>query len=243
MPKKNWTDEERAAFGAKMKAAKADKTAKAAVKPSDENIKSELSYEDLQKQIEELKSMISRPQFNQGVQVAGGRVIGTEEKYLVDPDYYPDPRARLAKESRLARLAFDLNYDLTWNVMTTNYETKDGINTKEPRFQLELRHIIRDEDGEPTTGRYILRTASFHEDPQAAITVARDNGVNIDAMGQREFLDEMRYLRIRDWLLDAFYPPKTDAAPSTREEVFNNQLVKFVEISSEDAQAIKLTRD
>lgn len=202
-------------------------------------------YSDLLKQIEQLKraassqfsptpAQLSEPQMNQR-----GHLIGTFEKYGIDPKGYPNPCERLAQEPRLRRFAFDVNYELSFAVTSTRYQTLDGINTLEPRFTLELIKIVMDEDtGEPTNGRYVLRTMMLHEDPQAALMVARENGLAVDEVNQADFLNEMRYLRMRDWLVEAFYPPRNTGKQQKREMVMNNQVVQYFEMSSSDSASI-----
>jgi len=268
MPKKEWTEAEKAAFAEKMRKAREEKVKEAAeavevadenlknineeaptpppVAPTEETVSGEQNIDALKQQIEELKQnqllmqqlLSAQNNLSAGPQIAGGRVVGTVEKHTVDKSHYPDPRPRLMQEPKLQRFAFPINYDLTWEVQVTNYETKDGINTKEPRFQIELRQIQMDDEGNPTNGRYILRRASFHEDPQAAVTIANENGIPVDSVNEKAFLDEMRYLRIRDWLLEWFYRPRTDNPKNKKELVFGNRIVEFLEINSEQPQDI-----
>lgn len=259
MPKKNWTPEERKAFGDKMKAARSAKQDENVSNPvsnpepqpeQTEQIAPEQDINQLLKQIEELKqsqalmqaAILGQQKGGSGtgnIQATQAGLVGTFEKYLVDPALYPDPSARLAEEPRLAPWAFNHNYELDFKVTVSSYQTKDGINTKEPKFNMELRRIVLDEDtGEPTKGRYIVRKLVFHEDPQAALTIARDNGVNIDEMDERTFLNEMRYLRARDWLLDIFYPPKSDTVNNKKQMVIDGRVVDYFEINSEDSQVI-----
>jgi hypothetical protein len=163
-----------------------------------------------------------------------GSLIGSYERYTLDPHYYPDPRERLADEPRLKRFAFSDNYELTFSVSTVQYTTIDNRRIKEPRFMLELVRIILDEDtGEPTNQRYVVCRSIMHEDPEAAIEIAGRNGVTVDTSNQKQFLDEMRYLRMRDWLLEAFYPPKSDDKKNKRETVIGNKLVEIYEVSHE----------
>jgi hypothetical protein len=133
-----------------------------------------------------------------------------------------------------------MNYELEWSVTTSSYKTIDGVNTREPKFTLQLNRIVMDEDsGEPTNQRWKVCQAIFHEDPDAAIVVAREQGVNIEDYEERAFLDEMRYLRMRDWLLEAFYPPKPAQEKKNKKEVvINGKLVEMWEINSETTEAI-----
>lgn len=176
------------------------------------------------------------PQIN-----AQGRLVGVHEKYGVDPANYANPTERLAKEPKLQRFAFDINYELDFKVATVQYQTQDGMNVKEPKFTLELiKVMIDDETGEPTDGRFVLRTNILHEDPQAALEMARTHNVNPDDFGgETGFLNEMRYLRMRDWLLEAFYPPKTQGKKNKKEMVVGNRLVQYYEVSSVDSAKIE----
>lgn len=251
---RTWTEEEKKAFGEKMKAARAKKaTEQTEDKASSTNVTEPTSVEevqtptestdDLKRQIEELKqafaSMQNQAQPQQQVGMSQqGNLIGTFEKYIVDPAHYPDPTARLAKESRLAPFAFEHNYDLVYSVSTTQYETKDGRNVKEPRFYMELRRVVLDDAGVPTEKRYIVRKLMFHEDPQAAIVIAREQGLNVDESNQKQFLDEMRYLRARDWLLDIFYPKQATPQEKFSEEVIGGKLVQVVSVNSEETSKI-----
>lgn len=174
-------------------------------------------YLDLQRQILEMKQMLlSGVQFpatpNQ-VGVQGGKLIGSLEKYPLAPTDYPNPIERLFKEARLARFALQENYDLMWKISTVEYTTIDNVRVKEPRFTLELgRKLYDEETGEPLYDEdgnqrgYIISRFIMHEDPDAALVIARDEGIDVDETNEKAFLDEMRYLRCRDWLLECFFP-------------------------------------
>ena len=198
---------------------------------------------DLKKQLEELKASQFKPQQTPQVNQQGS-LVGTFEKYVVDPANYPDPRERLRKEPKLQPFAFDFNYELGWDISTSNYQTQDGISTKEPKFTLELNRIIKDEEtGENTNKRYTVCRAIFHEDPQAAIVVARENNYPVDETNQKSFLDEMRYVLMRDWLLEAFYPPKsTQEKMNKTETVIGNTLVEVFEINSEQSETMPFSQ-
>lgn len=175
-----------------------------------------------------------------------GSLVGTRDKYIIDPSRYPNPCERLTLESRLQRFAFKENYELEFNVTVSQYQTKDGVNTREPKFTLDLNRIMFDDDtGLATNQRYTVCRAIFHEDPEAALVVAHDNGVEVEAFEEKTFLDEMRYLRMRDWLMDAFYPPKPQQKTRKREMVIGNRVVEVFEINSENSESIpfdKLSR-
>jgi phosphoenolpyruvate synthase/pyruvate phosphate dikinase len=258
MPKKNMTPEERKAFGEKMKAAREAKKQEAAEQqvaaeqpvPEEKEQEDILSSEDIQalvRRVKELEANFARsatktdfyqarPEINRE-----GALIGSFEKYIVDPARYPDPCERLSHEPRLKRFAFDINYELKFTVSTVQYQTQDGVNTREPRFTLQLINVHMDDEGNPTNKRHVIRTCILHEDPQAAIEIARQNNIEIGD-DQKAFLDEMRYLRMRDWLLEAFYPAKPQTNNNAKEEVIGNQVVRVYEVNSPDPQAIDFTK-
>lgn len=271
---RKWTEEEKKAFGAKMKAAREAKkqvetpensanSSGAVVNntsidesnsggentPPVDEIGKDPSVDDLKRQIDELKAYL----FNQSTQQAQpqgpqvnqqGILKGTFEKYLVDPALYPSPTERLAAEPRLAAFAFGHNYNLDYEVAISSYETKDGINTKEPRFHLTLSRKRYDDQGEPLRDKdgnqlaYIVRKMTYHEDPQSAVIVARERNLDIDQSNERVFLNEMRYLRTRDWLFDIFFPKQADTRKEHSQEVVDGKLVQVISIASTDAQTI-----
>ena len=237
MPK-DWTEEERKAFGEKMKAAREAKKNEPEIKEEVTISKSE--FEDLLKTVAELKSQLQTPnQFTpqpglQQAQVTAGGLVGVQEKYSTTQNY-PSPVERLKKESRLAPFAFEYNYDLTFDVSTSQYKTLEGVTVKEPKFEVQLHGIKLDDQGEQTNQRYIIRKLMFHEDPEAALTIAREQGIEVDPLNEVDFLNEMRYLRCKAWLLDIFYPPKTDQSKKMKEEVIGNQVVQVFDVTSKDS--------
>lgn len=210
------------------------------------NTQGDPSITDLLRRIEELERerqffQQPVPPVAQGAQVTSGGIVGTVTKYSVNPKDYPDPRDKLFEEPRLRLKGFNRDWwDLEWTVGRVNYETKDRINTVEPKFQLKLIRIIEDpETGEPSNKRYTLWKGTFFEDPQAAIQVALDHGYEVSEQMEKAFLDEMRYLRMRDWLLEAFYPPKPSQAKVNKTEtVIGNRLVEVYEINSQESATI-----
>lgn len=262
MAKEPMSEEARKAFALKMQAAKRAKkpqtnTQKEEAKiveevpanpaPVDHGTQAPADYAELQRQMNELKGYLFDVLRNgvpaaapSGPSVTGHGIVGTLEKYILDPAHYPNPCERLAKEPKLQRFAFDMNFELEWHVGITQYDTKDGIHVKEPKFEIQLNRIVMDEEtGQPTDGRYIITQGIFHEDPQAALAVAAENDVEIEGWEEKAFLDEMRYLRLRDWLLEAFYTPLPASRKSNKREMaVGGKMVQYFEINSEDASGI-----
>lgn len=223
-------------------AAKARSKAKQETAQEPETTYSDADIAELIKQVRELKQQnqgFTQPQST--LQSNNGKLVGTVEKYVVDPKAYPDPTERLANEPRLQRFAFPLNYELVFKVGVSAYQTQDGINTREPRFTLQLIKIMMDEDtGEPSNMRAMLYQVIFHEDPQAALIVAQENGLSVNDANEAEFLNEMRYLRMRDWLfeLPMFYPKAAQATKGKKEIVIGNRIVEVYEVNGENTQTI-----
>lgn len=227
------------------------------VKPETEVV-GEQSVDTLKAQIEQLKAnqelmmlLLKQNGTQGGANLSStGKVLGEVEKYNINPDRYPDPTIRLRKEPRLAPLAFDYNYELDYQVAVSNYETKAGVNMKEPKFLVSLNRIVLDDSGNQTNKRYVARRMVFHEDPQAAIVIARENGIDLDDYkdmdntdtNQQVFLNEMRYLRVRDWLFDIFWPRPVSLPSKMQEEVIGGQLVQVFTKSSEGESEIDFSK-
>lgn len=240
-----WTEEQKQAARERMKAMHAKKKAQNDV-PMVDDVPTKIAdeeYSDLKQQIEELKKALFdlKEKKDNGLevpQVTARGVIGTFEKYSTDPSRYPDPTERLYNEPKLKRFAFRENYELNFAVNISSYETLDGRREKQPKFTLQLIPKIFEDDGQDHGRRYIKKQIILHEDPDTALFLAKENGLDVDEYNEKEFLDEMRYLRMRDWLLEDFYPPKTEAMKNRKQTVINNQVVEIYETSSEQPSAI-----
>ena len=224
------TEAEKKAWGAKMKELRDKK------KEKQEEVEETISNEDynsLKRQVEELKKLIETKEVKEGPQITASGLIGTLNKFNTDPAYYPDPSERLAKEPRLARFAFGENWELEFSVKTSSYTTLDNRRVAEPQFTVQLIGVVFDDNGEKTDGRYVRRQMIFFEDPDAALSVARENGLKVEDFEEKAFLDEMRYLRVKNWLLEAFYSPvNTNKKQNKKQMVIGNQVVDYYEISS-----------
>jgi hypothetical protein len=204
----------------------------------------EPSVQDLMLQIAELKALHWQAQAQgnapQGVTAGGtGKLTGTYEKYAIDPANYPDPTARIAVHPKLQRFAFDLNYELIYTLGTSEYTTIDNVRTREPKFSLELVRVVMDEEtGEPTNGRYVICRLVMHEDPETALIIAREQGLPVNENGELEFLNEMRFIRMRDWVLECFYPAPVKAESNKREMVINGKLVTYYEKNNENGTGV-----
>lgn len=224
------------------------------IEPGDEpeTTISTAEYLELIKQIEEIKSsgfsaLLQQLQNAQGPQpgntvgMVNGKLVGSLEKFSLSPSDYPDPRTRLRKEPRLVRFAFSENYDLMWSVTVTEYTNIEQVRVKEPKFTLELGSKLYEEDGEPKldpqTGEqlgYIVSRLIMHEDPEAAMVIAQEQGLDVDETNEKAFLDEMRYFRMRDWLIECFYPAPIKQQKGKKEMVVGGKVVETYTITSHD---------
>lgn len=204
----------------------------------------------MQRQIDELmetqallKAALLKGNPGDSVGVKGGKLLGEVDRYLVDEDNYPDPTPRLAQEPRLQTIAFNHNYELDYEFRIRSYETKTGLNMREPEFTVVLNRIVLDDQGNrvkilnPANNkmeekRYRAKRLMFHEDPQAALVIARENNLDVDKSDEKTFLDEMRYYRVRDWLFGVFWPQPVTSGPEIREEAIGGTLVQVFTKSS-----------
>jgi len=237
MPKKGQplSEEQKAKMKAGREAKKVEQP-----QPQETTVNQEPDLKELLARIKELEGR--NYQQSSGPQVTARGLVGTVEKYSTDPNLYENPTVKLGDEPRLKQFAFDVNYELAWQVDTTSYETKDGINMKEPKFTLQLNKIRLDDNGNDIGKRIVIKKVIMFEDPQSALVIARDNGVEVDESREVEFLNDMRYLRLRDWLMDVFYPAKSASLNRQKQEVIGGKLVNVFEINSDSPQAIPFNR-
>lgn len=239
---KEWTDEERMAFGLKMKQARASKLnnqEKKVGEPTKDGVTlTQEQFDALMARLaavegsktESLPGNHSEPQLNHQ-----GRMAGVMQKYAVDARDYDDPRPELMDTQELERFAFKQNYYLMWDVEAIQYENKWGIAYSEPRFVLKLYKRLFEEDGTPTpvtdnagvaqldeNGKplhksYLVQRAYFFEDPAASIIEARALGITVTDANSKAFLQQMRKLRYKTWLLEIFQPKRaTNTSRSTK---------------------------
>lgn len=139
---------------------------------------------------------------NLGKNGVQGRVF----KYPIEKSFYPDPTERLYDEPLLKRFNLRENFHFDWDVEGVEYE-KYGITYAEPRFTVRLFRRLFGEDGLTPTGQLALvNRAIQHEDEIAARTAADKLGMSDNFESFQEMMDEMRYYRLRKWLLDLFSP-------------------------------------
>lgn len=219
---KKLSEEQKAKMKAGREAARQRKLAEQAppLNPPVEESKKILVDEDtivkLMREVEELKAAnpnvkvtpeaaVATLSQMDGAQLNNRGVQGRVFKYPVEKSYYPDPTERLYDDERLKRFAMRENFYFKWDVTGETYES-NGITFTEPRFTVELYRYILDEDGNRTGKMILVNRQMQHEDEFIARVAADKLGVKFDT--HEELLNEMRYYRIRQWLLGVFAPPK-----------------------------------
>ncbi len=145
----------------------------------------------------------------QGQPVVGKNGIqGKLFKYPVEPSYYPNPIEKLYAEPTLSRHNLKENYFLDWEVTGVEYE-KYGVTYAEPKFTIRLFRRLFDDDGITPSGRFALINRHIqHEDEVVARSAADKLGITEQFENFAEMMNEMRYHRIRNWLLELFTPVK-----------------------------------
>lgn len=239
MPKQNWTDEDRQAFGAKMKAARA-------AKQQDKEIKQEIEEAPAVDTAEVVRQVLAEI-------MKGGAKDNTSDRttqdYSVEKDDYPDPRPELRKLPELKKYAFDENYILEWDVEVANYPKADGRWYREPRFVLDLWRYptsveLADaqEKGNtkltPTTQLWVGKHMQS-EDDVAAKTAANKLGLKVgkDFPDFDTLMDAMRIERMKQWLLSlpVFGGEVTpSAAPQFSEMAVSGRVVKVHNQGTQD---------
>lgn len=239
MPKKDMTPEERKAFGEKMKAAReAKRTASEArlTSSTKTEVKDEvIDQNDISALLRRIQELEKKQFFPSAPEQEAPRTTKTVvTKFSFNPSDYPDPRDQLFEEPRLKLKGFNKDWwDLGWQVQKVNYE-EDGLKYAAPRFLLEVFRVMEDEDtGEPSAKKYLRKRGNFFEDPDSFLSIAEQHGVSIPETFEKQFMDSMRYLSMRDWLLELFYPPKSTTQDKKTEVVIDNRLVDVYESSTE----------
>lgn len=172
---------------------------------------------DKEQVLNEMASM--QPQGFSGLHVsAQGGVQGRVVKHSLSKADYPDPTPRLYDDPQLKRHGLRDNYIFTWEVTGEQYQ-KDNVTYAEPRFIVSLyRRLFNDMDED--TGRAALISRNMlHEDEFIAQIIADKLGLLENFANTKEMMDEIRYRRIRDWLIPIFIPVKPEQHANRRTEM------------------------
>jgi len=170
--------------------------------------------------LDEMASMRAPQSFNgDGVHIsAGGGIQGRMVKHSLKKGDYPDPTSRLYDDERLKRHNLRENYIFTWDVTGEQYE-KNGVTYAEPRFTVCLYRRLFDDMDMPTGKAALISRTMLHEDEFVAQIIADRLGMLDNFASTKEMMDEVRYRRIRDWLIPIFIPSKPEEHANRRTEM------------------------
>ena len=219
MAKRKLSEEHKAKLKAGREAAKARKEAEQPLFSPKRTVEVDASVlEKLLAEVEELKktknpemtpeaALVYTAQsqgFNTNIGANG--VQGRVFKYPVEKGFYPDPTDRLYDEPRLKRFGLRDNFFFDWEVEGVEYE-KYGVTYAEPRFTVRLFRRMFEDDGVTPTGQMgLVNRQVLHEDEVVARAAADKLSLNDTFDSFQDMMNEMRYYRIRQWLLDLFTP-------------------------------------
>lgn len=166
---------------------------------------------------------------NLGANGVQGRIF----RYPVEKSYYTDPTERLYEEERLRRFGLRENFFFDWDVEGVEYE-KYNVTYAEPRFTIRLFRRVFAEDGITETGQMALVNRQImHEDEVVARAAADKLGMADKFESFQDMMSEMRYYRIRQWLLDLFTPPTVRSyATQSRPMVIDGKVVEMFDTES-----------
>jgi len=169
-------------------------------------------------EVDELKAM-KNPDFtpeqalqytadNVGKPTVGRNGIqGKMFKYPIEPSAYPNPLDRLYDLPELKRHGLRDNYFFDWEVEGVEYE-KYGVTYAEPRFTVRLFRRLFDENDQPNGKMALINRQIQHEDEVVARAAADKLGMTEEFHSFEDMMNEMRFQRIKDWLLELFMPAK-----------------------------------
>lgn len=138
-----------------------------------------------------------------GAKVGSGGVEGIVQRYPVEASHYPDPRDRLYDLVELKRYAMRDNYIITYEVQGVTYE-KQNVTFTEPRHAVHLFRRLWDDNGEENS-KVALVARHFQTEDELITKIAAQK-LGLDMSKWQEAVDEVRFLRIKQWLLDLFRP-------------------------------------
>lgn len=223
------TEEHKAKLAAGREAAKARKAAAQtqvqtpveSQNPTSQNITAtDLLLQKLMAEVEELKKtknpeMTTEAALQYTAQMQGQPVIGKNGiqgkmfRYPIEPSYYPNPIERLYDLPELSRFNLRENYFFDWEVEGIEYE-KYGVTYAEPKFTVRLFRKLYGDDGAANGQFALINRQIQHEDEIVARAAADKLGVTDSFDNFADMMTEMRFMRIRQWVLDLFKPPQVE---------------------------------
>ena len=216
---KKWTDEERKAFGDKMKALKAAKTKTTKTDTYTETVqpsaaapaqdKQDLLLETLIKMVEGMQSSRDDPRQQNQLTPNANNIIN---RYPIDKDFYVDPVPELLTfaDTSMPAMAVRTLYDLVWELTDRPYESKQGVWYNEPWHIVHIYKRMFDDQGEPVVSvdeqgnrdEVVIdwRTGYFFEDDVLVQQYINQQGMtNYDTT---DIANQLRIARMKRWLRD-----------------------------------------
>lgn len=166
---------------------------------------------------------------NGGVTLGKNGLQGVVMRYEIEPSYYPNPVERLYDVPELRRFNLRDNYFMDWKVEGVEWE-KANITYAEPRFTCRIFRKMFDEDGVTPNGQFALINRMILHEDEVVTRIAADK------LGLREIvgddftllMDEARFYRIKQWLLDLFKVPKVEThSKQPRQMVVDGKVVEM----------------
>lgn len=166
---------------------------------------------------------------NGGVTLGKNGLQGVVMRYEIEPSYYPDPTERLYDEPTLRRFGLRDNYFFDWKVEGVEWE-KANITYAEPRFTCRIFRRMFEEDGVTPNGQFALVNRMILHEDEVITRIAADKLGLREQVGDdfRLLMDEARFYRIRQWLLDLFSIPKVEThSRQPRQMVVDGKVVEM----------------
>lgn len=209
MPKKEWTDEERKAFGKKMQDARDKKKEKV-----EEQVKKEAPQASGDVIAQTVAAVLKELSKEEKKTPRGGNVT---ELYSLDKSDYEDPTDKLYDLPELSKKAMRENYKIYWSLEMCRYQTADGAWFQEPRFVVELWRFPTDQElaeseekgGQIKKDTEILVGKHMQlEDEAAAREIATKLGLKVGADFEDfdQLMEAMRFERIKQWIVSTLVP-------------------------------------
>lgn len=166
---------------------------------------------------------------NGGVALGKNGLQGVVMRYEIEPSYYPNPIERLYDVPELRRFNLRDNYFFDWKVEGVEWE-KANITYAEPRFTCRIFRKMFEEDGVTESGQYALVNRMVLHEDEVVTRIAADKLSLREQVGEDfdTLMNEVRFYRIKQWLLDLFSVPKVEThSRQPRQMVVDGKLVEM----------------
>lgn len=225
MPKKNMTEEERKAWGKKMAESRAQKKTEKKAVPA--------QGVDPQVLAATVAAVLS--EVNKHQRKSTGKVVNEGS---MDKSDYADITGRLYDLPELARFAMRTNFIIKQGLQPVSWEGKDGLWHQQPSHVFKLFRLPTEEEvaeseekgGALTKDTLIEENTHMQTDDEVASrTAAEKLGLKVgkDFSDFDELNDEMRFERVKKWLVDFLIRlPQKEAEGAPKELVVAGMVKK-----------------